>query len=111
MKRRKHVPLRSCIACRLKSPKRDLIRVVRTPEGVLEIDLKGKKAGRGAYLCRRLQCCEAALQPGRLSQALKAQVNALEAEALRAAVSALLDDAASDQPMVTPGDESAQGYV
>lgn len=109
VKRRKHVPLRSCIACRQKSPKRDLIRVVRTPEGVLEIDLKGKKAGRGAYLCRRLQCCEAALQPGRLSQALKSQVSAREAAALRAAVSALLEGAVADPQTMRLGDESAQG--
>ncbi len=109
MKRRKHVPLRSCIACRLKLPKRDLIRVVRTPEGTLEIDLKGKKAGRGAYLCRKQQCCEAALQPGRLSQALKSQVEAPEAVALRTAVSALLESLATEPQVVTPGDETANG--
>ncbi len=109
MKHRKHVPLRSCIACRLKSPKRDLIRVVRTPEGTLEIDLKGKKAGRGAYLCRSQQCCEAALQPGRLSQALKSRVEASEAVALRTAVSALLEGLATDPELVTLGDESTEG--
>lgn len=109
MKRRKHVPLRSCIACRQKSPKRDLIRVVRTLEGVLEIDPKGKRAGRGAYVCRNQQCYEAALQPGRLSQALKSQVSVREAAALRAAVSALLEGAVADPQTMRLGDESAQG--
>ena len=96
VKRRKHVPLRSCIACRVKSPKRDLIRVVRTPEGMLEIDIKGKRAGRGAYVCRNAQCCEAALESGKLSQALRSQVSAEEMEALKASVSLLLENAAED---------------
>ena len=90
-KRRKHVPLRSCIACREKLPKRELIRVVRTPEGTLEIDPKGKSAGRGAYLCRKRECSEVALTPGRLSQALKCAVSASEAETLSASVSSLID--------------------
>jgi len=94
VKRRKHVPLRSCIACRAKLPKRELIRVVRTPGGTLEIDPKGKQAGRGAYLCRKLQCCETALQPGRLSQALKCRVDATEVAALKDSVSSLIEETA-----------------
>ncbi len=92
--KRKHVPLRSCIACRAKLPKRELIRVVSTPEGTLEIDTKGKRAGRGAYLCRKQQCCETALQPGRLSQALKCRVDATEVAALKASVSSLIEETA-----------------
>ena len=91
-KRRKHVPLRSFIACREKLPKRELIRIVRTPEGALEVDPKGKRAGRGAYLCRKRQCSETELTAGRLSQALKAKVTASEAEALGASVSSLIED-------------------
>lgn len=111
MKRRKHIPLRSCIACRLKSPKRELIRVVRTPEGTLEIDPKGKMPGRGAYVCRKQQCCEAALQPGRLSQAFKSQVSAQEAAAVRVAVSALLEATAADPEAQKPDSKSAQRQV
>ena len=95
-KRRKHVPLRSCIACRDRFPKRELIRIVRTPEGTLEIDPGGKRAGRGAYLCLKQQCCETALNPGRLSQALKCAVAASEVEALRVSVSLLIEAAASE---------------
>ena len=88
-RRRKHVPLRSCIACRTRRPKRELIRVVRTPEGTIEIDPRGKRSGRGAYLCPDPQCFEAALEPKRLGQALKCQVSAEEVTALRASVAAL----------------------
>ena len=95
-RRRKHVPLRSCIACRDKLPKRELIRIVRTPEGTLEIDPKGKRPGRGAYLCRKRRCSEIALKPGRLSQALKCEVTALEAEALSVSVSSFIEDAANE---------------
>jgi uncharacterized protein len=85
-KRRKHVPLRSCIACREKQPKRELIRVVCTPEGSVEIDLQGKRAGRGAYFCRRPDCWQVALQPQRLSRALKCHLSAKDTEALKAHV-------------------------
>ena len=102
-KRRKHVPFRSCIACREKLPKRELIRIVRTPEGTLEIDPKGKRAGRGAYLCRKRQCSETTLSPGRLSRALKCQVTAAEAEALSASMSLLLEGAADQAQMASQG--------
>jgi predicted RNA-binding protein YlxR (DUF448 family) len=64
-------------------PKRELIRIVRTPEGMIDIDPGGKRSGRGAYLCRNRQCWEA-LQPRQLSQALKCQVSAEETAALKA---------------------------
>ena len=103
VKRRKHVPLRSCIACREKLPKRELIRIVRTPEGSLRIDPKGKRAGRGAYLCRKWQCSETALQPRRLSQALKSKVGAAEVEALKASVSLQIEGAGNESQMAPQG--------
>jgi len=106
---RKHVPLRSCIACRRKAPKRDLIRVVRAPEGTLEIDPRGKRQGRGAYLCRKWECCETALQPGRLSQALKHTVNAAEVEALRASVLLLIEESPVESEPALPSGPGAQG--
>ena len=57
MKRRK-VPLRMCVGCREMKPKKELVRVVRDPEGEISIDLRGKKAGRGAYICRAPDCLE-----------------------------------------------------
>ena len=73
-KRPKHVPERTCIACRQKRPKWELVRVVRTTQGVVEIDARGKKAGRGAYLCRIRGCWEMGLKRKRLEHVLKAEI-------------------------------------
>ena len=80
--RRKHVPLRTCIACHQQRAKRELIRVVRTPEGTLEIDPRGKRAGRGAYLCTDGACWETA--QGKLGHALRVPIDAEQMAALRA---------------------------
>ncbi len=68
--RPKHVPQRMCVACRDHAAKRTLIRLVRTPEGAVEVDPTGKRNGRGAYLCERSVCWEKALKTGLLSRAL-----------------------------------------
>ena len=68
--RPKHVPQRMCVACRDHAAKRTLIRLVRTPEGAVEVDPTGKKNGRGAYLCEIPMCWEKALKTGLLSRAL-----------------------------------------
>jgi len=80
---RKHVPLRTCIACRQIRPKRALLRIVKPPEGAIVVDEKGKAAGRGAYLCRCQRCWQIVLKPGRLEQALRTAVTPEEREALR----------------------------
>jgi len=67
-KKTKHVPLRTCISCRETKPKRELLRVVRTPDGHVVIDATGKKSGRGAYICARLSCWETAVKKKRLEQ-------------------------------------------
>jgi predicted RNA-binding protein YlxR (DUF448 family) len=64
-------PQRTCVACRSTSGKRELLRVVRTPEGGVVADPTGKRAGRGAYLCNRLECWQIALKKGRLDSALR----------------------------------------
>ncbi len=63
---RKHIPQRTCIACGTTKPKRELLRVVRTPQGAVELDAGGKKSGRGAYVCARRSCWELALKKHRL---------------------------------------------
>ena len=73
--RPKHVPQRTCIACRTTEGKRGLIRLVRTPEGQVEIDETGKKAGRGAYLCRVRECWETGLAKKALDNALKITID------------------------------------
>ena len=67
-KRPKHIPMRTCIACKETKPKRELLRVVRTPDGHVLLDATGKKSGRGAYICARLSCWESALKKKRLEQ-------------------------------------------
>lgn len=89
--RLKHIPMRTCIACRNKRPKRDLIRVVRTPEARIEVDPRGKRSGRGAYLCADGQCLEGALVPGKLGRALKCRVTADDVRAIQADVALLLE--------------------
>ncbi len=82
--RQKHVPRRTCIACRQSRGKRELVRVVRTPEAGIQIDPSGKMAGRGAYLCRARTCWSQALRGRSLDAALKTTVSAEERAALEA---------------------------
>lgn len=81
--RRKHVPLRTCVACRAIRPKREMARIVKPPEGVVTVDEKGKAAGRGAYVCRARRCWEIVLKGGRLEHALRTTLAEQEKEALR----------------------------
>lgn len=74
----KHIPERTCIACRSKKPKWELVRVVRTPQGVVEIDGRGKKAGRGAYLCRERKCWDIGLKKRKLGHALNTDIGPAE---------------------------------
>ena len=78
----RHVPLRTCVQCRQVRSKRELIRIVRTPEGAIEMDERGKAAGRGAYLCRNRRCWEGAIGQGRLEHALKTKLSAADKKRL-----------------------------
>mgnify|MGYP002357990976 CR=1 FL=1 len=68
---RKRIPQRTCVSCRQVRGKREMIRIVRDSDGGIQIDETGKKAGRGAYLCRSAACWRNALERGSLSRALK----------------------------------------
>lgn len=70
----KKIPMRSCVVTREKCEKRDLIRVVRTPDGNVEIDLTGKKNGRGAYIKRDLSVIERAKKSKVLDKHLEVSV-------------------------------------
>lgn len=87
-KPKKHIPQRTCVACREINEKKTLIRVVRTPEGVC-IDPTGRKPGRGAYLHDTKECWEKALKRGALDHALKAEITQEELEVLKAHMEAL----------------------
>lgn len=82
--RPKHIPQRTCVACRTTGAKRGLVRVVRTPEGRVVLDETGKKAGRGAYLCKAQDCWDTALKRKALEYALKVPITVEDKTALQA---------------------------
>ncbi|ATD54970.1 RNase P modulator RnpM [Clostridium chauvoei] len=71
----KKVPLRMCTGCMEMKPKKELIRVVKSPEGEVSVDLTGKKSGRGAYICKDSVCLEKAFKAKRLSRNLDVAIN------------------------------------
>jgi len=68
------IPQRKCVACQEMMPKKELIRIVRSPQGDIQIDLTGKKPGRGAYLCGKVSCFKLAKKSKAFERALKAPV-------------------------------------
>ena len=70
----KKIPERKCMGCNEKRPKKELVRVVRTPEGEVLLDLVGKKSGRGAYICPKVSCYEKALKSKRLERVLEVEI-------------------------------------
>ena len=80
---RRHIPQRSCVSCREPRDKRELVRLVRTPEGRVLIDEQGRMPGRGAYLCNDGACWERALDGRSLAGALRTALSADDLDALR----------------------------
>ena len=70
----KKTPLRQCLGCREMKPKPELVRVVRSPEGTVSVDLRGKAPGRGAYVCRDTACLKKALRSRALSRSLDVEI-------------------------------------
>ncbi len=88
MKPRK-IPMRMCVGCREMKEKRELIRVVRSPDGVVSLDPTGKKSGRGAYVCRDPDCLKRAIKQRQLERQLDAALSPETAEALKREMEAL----------------------
>ena len=81
----KKIPLRRCSGCGESKPKKELVRVVRAPDGSVSLDLKGKQPGRGAYVCPSKACLAKARKAKRFERALEVQIpeevyNAMEAQ-------------------------------
>ncbi|MBQ6421878.1 MAG: YlxR family protein [Clostridia bacterium] len=70
----KKVPVRRCIGCNTGRPKKELVRVVRAPDGTVSLDAVGKKSGRGAYLCPDPACLKKARKAKRLENALECEI-------------------------------------
>ena len=67
----KKVPMRMCVGCREMKPKKELLRVVRSPEGAVSIDVTGRKPGRGAYVCHSAECLKRAIKQRQLERAFE----------------------------------------
>lgn len=79
----KKIPQRTCLGCRSVKPKKELVRIVRTPDGEVVVDPTGKKSGRGAYICPSLQCLEKAFKGAVLAQALEFEITTAIKEDLK----------------------------
>ena len=70
----KKTPMRQCVGCREMKPKAELVRVVRSPQGEISLDLRGKAPGRGAYVCRSSQCLRRAIKSKALERGFSASI-------------------------------------
>ena len=82
MKTRKS-PMRKCMGCQEMKSKKELIRIVRTPEGEIVIDKTGKKSGRGAYICQQMECLEKAIRHKAIERALETEISETVYQTLR----------------------------
>jgi uncharacterized protein len=71
----KKIPLRMCVGCREMKPKKELLRVVKPPEGEIAVDVTGRKAGRGAYLCKNESCLLRAIKQKQLERAFETEIS------------------------------------
>ena len=70
----KKIPMRQCVGCREHKPKKELIRVLRSPEGEVSLDFHGKKNGRGAYICPKMDCLKKAIRSKALERSLEVPI-------------------------------------
>ena len=75
MARVKKIPKRMCVGCQEMRPKKELVRIVRTTSEAIDVDPTGKKSGRGAYICPRIECLQRASKEKRLEKALQRQIS------------------------------------
>lgn len=71
----KKLPVRLCVGCQEPHTKREMIRIVKSPEGEFSVDFTGKKSGRGAYICKNIECLNIAVKQRRLEKSFKCQIN------------------------------------
>ena len=69
------IPMRKCLGCNEMKPKKELIRAVKSPEGEISLDFTGKKSGRGAYICRSIECFDKARKGRRLEKAFSCRID------------------------------------
>ncbi len=81
--KQKRIPLRMCLGCQEMKPKKELIRIVRDKEGNTSVDFTGKKAGRGAYVCKRSGCFDQVAKYRRLDKAFSGRIDTAVYDILR----------------------------
>lgn len=86
MLKQRKVPMRMCVGCREMKPKRELRRIVKSPEGVISVDHTGKAHGRGAYVCLNVECLKKAEKTHALERALEAHIEREVYEKLEAEI-------------------------
>lgn len=89
----KKIPMRQCVGCREMKPKRELIRVVRSPQGAISLDFRGKLPGRGAYVCPRAECLARAKKSRALERAFETALPPQVYAALEAQMKEVPEDA------------------
>ena len=85
----KKIPMRMCVGCREMKHKKELLRVVKSPEGQVSIDVTGRKPGRGAYVCKSAQCLEKAIRQRQLERAFECALSEETKESLNRELEAL----------------------
>ena len=70
----KKIPMRQCLGCREMKPKKELVRIVRSPEGDIDLDVKGKASGRGAYICPNADCLKKAIKAKAIEKAFETSI-------------------------------------
>ena len=95
----RHVPQRTCIACRRVEAKRQFVRLVRVAENAVAVDPTGKQDGRGAYLCSERPCWDPALKRGAIERALRVELSAADRTMLDAYAAQLPDASSAEDAM------------
>ncbi len=93
----KKIPMRMCVGCREMKEKRELIRIVRTPEGDAVLDPTGKRSGRGAYVCRKAECLKRSIRQKQLERQLEITLTSEVIEALTAEMDRLSTDGSGSE--------------
>lgn len=82
----KKKPTRTCMACNTQKEKQELLRIVKSKEGVVEVDLTGKKNGRGAYICKSEECLDKVIKSKRLQRVLETEISDELYESIRGVI-------------------------
>lgn len=94
----KKIPMRMCVGCGEMKEKKSLVRVIKTPEDEILLDLTGKKSGRGAYLCKSMECFDKAQKGRKLERAFSCKVDAAVYEELKNELQREISESAYNMP-------------